>query len=151
VAPDNFHITLKFLGGVDEGRIPDVIEALRGAAREHAPLDMDVAGLGAFPSAVRPRVLWAGVTAGQAPLGALAASVDAALAALGFPREDRAFSPHVTLGRVRQPRRAPALARALSANATRPFGRVAVREVALMQSHLASPGARYTALAVIPL
>jgi 2'-5' RNA ligase len=151
VAPDNFHVTVKFLGAVDEARLPAVIDALHAAVPHHARFAIDVGGLGAFPSATRARVLWAGVVAGDGPLAALAATVDTALASLGFPREARAFSPHITVGRVREPQRAPALATLLSASQTRPFGRVAVDAVTLMRSDLSPRGARYTPLARVPL
>lgn len=151
VAPENFHVTLKFLGGVNEGRVPDVIQALHAAAAGHRALEMHVGGLGAFPSATRPRVLWAGIVGGGEALAVLAAAVDERLAALGFPREARAFAPHITLARVREPRRVPALADVLVAGSTRHFGRVAIDHVALMRSDLSPRGARYTALASVPL
>jgi 2'-5' RNA ligase len=151
VAPENFHVTVKFLGHVDDARVQRVIEALHTAARGHAPFDLEVRGLGAFPSTTRARVLWAGLTCGTAALGTLAASVEDALAPLGFAREDRPFSPHITLARVREPRRAPELAEALSVASGRRFGRVAVPEIALMRSDLSPRGARYTTLASISL
>jgi 2'-5' RNA ligase len=151
VAPENFHVTVKFLGNIDDSRVQGVIDALHTAVRGHAPFDIEVGGLGAFPSATRARVLWAGFVGGTAPLAALAASVEDALAPLGFPREGRAFSPHITLGRVREPGRAPALAEALGAAAGRRFGRVAVAATALMRSDLSARGARYIALASVVL
>lgn len=151
VAPENFHVTVKFLGNVDEARVQSVIDALHTAARRHAPLDLEIGGLGAFPSATRARVLWAGLIVGAAPLGAVAASVDDELAPLGFPREDRPFSPHITLARVREPRRAPELAEALGAASGRRFGHVAVSDIALMRSDLSPRGARYTTLASVAL
>jgi 2'-5' RNA ligase len=147
VAVENFHVTLKFLGEIDEARVAPVIEAFTAAVARHAPFTIDVGGLGAFPSATRARVLWAGIGAGAGALGALAATVETALAAIGFPREERAFSPHITLGRVRDPRRLPALAEALAAGAAARFGQVKVDEVALMRSDLSPRGARYTPLA----
>jgi RNA 2',3'-cyclic 3'-phosphodiesterase len=151
VAADNFHVTVKFLGAVDEARLPAVIDVLHAAVPRHARFTIDVGGLGAFPSATRARVLWAGVVAGDGALAALAATVDTALASLGFPREARAFSPHITVGRVREPGRAPALTTLLSASQTRSFGRVAVNEVTLMRSDLSPRGARYTPLVQVPL
>jgi 2'-5' RNA ligase len=151
VAPENFHVTLKFLGGVDGDRIGALVEALRGAADGQRGFAMEIAGLGAFPSLTRPRVLWVGVGAGLEPLSELAARVERVLAPQGFPPEERGFSPHVTLARVRAPRRAPALARALEAGAGRRFGRVAVEAIALMRSDLSPRGARYHALASVPL
>jgi RNA 2',3'-cyclic 3'-phosphodiesterase len=151
VAPENFHVTVKFLGRVEDTRVQSVIGALHTAVQGHAPFDLEVGGLGAFPSATRARVLWAGITGGIDPLAALAASVEDALAGLGFPREDRAFSPHITLARVREPGRAPALAEALRDRSGHRFGRVPVADTALMRSDLSPRGARYTPLASIAL
>jgi 2'-5' RNA ligase len=151
VAAENLHITLKFLGAIDEARVPAVIDALHTAAAGHRAFELAVVGLGAFPSSTRVRVLWAAVSAGDDALAALASDVDDATALLGAPREARAFVPHVTLARVREPRRAPALADALDAAASRAFGRTTVAQVALMRSDLSPRGARYTTLATIPL
>ena len=128
-----------------------MVDAVHKAVQRHAVFDISIAGLGAFPSPARPRVLWAGLREGGDALGALAEAVDVAVARLGFAREDRAFSPHVTLARVREPRRTPALAEALAAGQTQAFGRVSVREATLMRSDLSPRGARYTPLASAPL
>jgi 2'-5' RNA ligase len=147
VAESNVHVTLKFLGQVDEPRLPAVIDALGVVARSRG-FDVDVRGLGAFPSAARARVVWAGLDAAR-PLAALAAAIDGALAELGFPRESRPFAAHVTLGRVREPRRQPALGDALTRGGD--FGRLPVTAVSLMRSELHPRGARYTELARIAL
>ena len=149
VAADNLHITLKFLGGIEDTRLSDIADAV-GAAADVRAFDIELRGVGAFPTPTRPRVIWAG--AADAPAFAeLAAGVDRALVALGFPPEERGFTPHVTLGRVREPRRDPALASALTAGATRPFGMFRVARVSLMRSDLSSRGARYTELHGWPL
>ena len=149
VPPDNVHLTLKFLGGVETARLGDVEGALGAAAAGHRAFDLEVHGLGAFPTRTRPRVLWAGVSAGGAEAGALAASVDGALAALGFARDGRAFAAHVTLGRVREPRANLRLGAAL--DTAEAFGRQRVARVSLMRSELSPKGARYTELASVPL
>ena len=149
VARDNVHVTLKFLGAVDNARLGALEPALAAAAAGHAAFDLTIDGLGAFPSRIRPRVLWAGIGAGAAELGTLAARVDEALAALGFARETRPFAAHVTLGRVREPRANPRLAAALDAGG--PLGRQRVARVSLMRSDLSPRGARYTELASHPL
>ena len=100
VRPENAHLTLKFLGDVREEVLGNLRVALEKACAGHAPFDVELAAFGAFPSARRARTLWAGVGAGSDRLRSLAAGLDAALAPLGFEREERAFAPHLTLGRI---------------------------------------------------
>jgi 2'-5' RNA ligase len=149
VARDNVHLTLKFLGAVEPARLDALAASLAGAVAGRPEFTLGLRGLGAFPSPTRARVLWAGVDAGAAPLAALAADVDEALAALGMAREARAFAAHVALGRVRAPRANAALAEALRAGGA--LGGQAVTRVSLMRSDLSPRGARYTELAGIPL
>ena len=115
------------------------------------PFEARICGLGAFPSAGRPRVVWAGVTDGASEMIEFARRVDVALAALGLPRDERPFSPHVTLGRVRRPGRNPVLTDALESASAREFGRVRVSSAALIRSELGPRGARYTELATVGL
>jgi len=149
VTRENLHLTLKFLGNVETPRLAEVEGALAAAAAARPTYELDVRGLGAFPTRTRARVLWAGVGAGADETAALAAGVDAALAALGFAREGRDFAAHITLGRVREPRANPRLAEALDAGAA--FGRQRVGRIALMRSELSPRGARYTELASLSL
>jgi 2'-5' RNA ligase len=121
--------------------------ALDRAVAGTVPFTVTVAELGAFPSPGRARVIWAGITDGAAELTRLAGRVDRELAAIAFPADDRPFSPHVTLGRVREPRRQPRLADALAPRAA-PFGAVAVDRLCLMRSQLSPRGARYSELSV---
>jgi RNA 2',3'-cyclic 3'-phosphodiesterase len=151
VAANNLHISLKFLGQVDAGRLGEVEAALAAAAAVEAPFQLGLCGLGAYPTAGRPRVLWAGAAEGSDAAGRLATAVDEALAGVGFSREVRAFTPHVTLGRVRQPRRNLALAAVLTTGAHRAFGHVRVERVSLMRSELSPRGARYTELRALAL
>ena len=149
VAAENLHITLKFLGGVEDTWLSDVAAAV-GKAADVRAFDVELRGLGAFPAPTRPRVVWAG-TADAPAFAELAAGVDRALIAFGFPPAERGFTAHVTLGRVRAPRRDPALAAALTAAATRPFGTLRVARLSLMRSDLSPRGARYTELHGWPL
>ena len=150
VAPENFHITLKFLGAIDLDRVEVVAASLGKAVAGAGAYEVVVEGLGAFPSPTRARVVWAGVKDGHEPLARIAARVEQALAEVGFPPEERAFSAHVTLGRVREPRRNPELAAAIDAAATRRFGARPVGSVSLMRSDLSPRGARYTELVSVP-
>jgi 2'-5' RNA ligase len=151
VATGNLHLTVKFLGEVAEDRIEAVAGAITSAVAGVGAFDAQIEGLGAFPSAARPRVVWAGVTAGAGTMADLAGRVDDALAALDFSREARPFAPHITLGRVREPGRMPALTEALHGAAGRGFGRLPVARVSLMRSELSPRGARYTELAAASL
>ena len=99
--PENVHLTLKFLGDVDEEKLDEVHTTLESLCADHTPFDTRTAGLGAFPSARRARILWAGVGEGSERLRSLAAHLDAALSRSGFERETRFYEPHLTLGRVR--------------------------------------------------
>jgi len=100
--PENLHLTFKFLGDVACERLPPLVAALRPVAASVQPFTLRVAGVGAFPSLARPRVLWVGVAAPVLP--ALAAAVERACRDQGFALEARAFRPHLTLGRVRSER-----------------------------------------------
>lgn len=148
VAEANLHVTLKFLGQVEEARLGAVADALTAVAARCTTFELGVRGLGAFPSATRPRVVWAGLEP-PTPLAALAGDIDAALVALGFPGETRPFAAHVTLGRLREPRRLAALAGALARPAD--FGRLRVARVSLMRSQLHPHGARYSELCGLAL
>lgn len=150
VEEENFHLTLKFLGEVEPVRLAPLGEALSRAAAQMAPFRFTAAGTGAFPSARRPRVIWVGVEEGKEELRDLAGRMDRALADLGFPPEERPFSAHLTLGRVRSPKGMEELVRALGA-ATFEGREVAVREVVLFQSVLGRAGPVYTPLGRYPL
>lgn len=99
--PENVHLTLRFLGDVQQEDLGDLCAALEEACAKHTPFDASLSGLGAFPSERRARILWAGIGAGSERLRSLAADLDAVLSPLGFEREERAYTPHLTLGRVR--------------------------------------------------
>jgi 2'-5' RNA ligase len=151
VDPAAMHLTLKFLGSVPD----ELVETVRGAVAEvaalHSPIPLICAGLGVFPGPGRPRVFWAGLTGALAELGRLAAAVERAVEPLGFPREARPFSGHVTLGRARSTRGVARIVKALGEVGSCEFGRWMAQEVVLFQSHLHPRGARYEAIAHLPL
>jgi RNA 2',3'-cyclic 3'-phosphodiesterase len=152
----NLHVTLQFLGNQPEERLAAATEALHAAAAVTAPFEVTLHGIGAFPGLERPRILWVGLALGALEVRALQERVAVALAREGFPREDRAWHPHLTIGRVYDERRwrqeaGPALRQALAQAATTGFGTARVAEVALMQSDLSPRGARYTVRRAVAL
>ncbi|HEX6599444.1 MAG TPA: RNA 2',3'-cyclic phosphodiesterase [Gemmatimonadaceae bacterium] len=96
------HLTLKFLGDADDGRVAALSEALDGIAAQHRPFEMTIGGAGAFPNFRRPRVVWMGVE-GEPRLELLHHDVEIAAEQAGYELEGRPFRPHVTLARVRTP------------------------------------------------
>lgn len=95
------HLTLNFLGEIDERQIHEVCRAVAEAAASVDPFEIACRGVGAFPNADRPRTVWVGVEEGAEALCQLQSAVASKLAQLGFPREKRKFHPHLTLGRIR--------------------------------------------------
>jgi 2'-5' RNA ligase len=151
VEPEKIHLTLQFLGAVPEERVGAIEEAVRAAAAAARPLSLEVKGAGGFPNARRPRVVWAGLAGDLEPLAALVQDLGRRLAPLGFPPEERPFSPHLTLGRARDRRGAPGLAGALAHAAQADGAPWRAGELALVESHLSPKGPRYEAIARFPL
>jgi RNA 2',3'-cyclic 3'-phosphodiesterase len=154
VAPGAMHLTLKFLGETQTGRVPGIVAAMRSALEGRGPIGLRLEGAGAFPKLSRPSVVWAGVGGETAELARAAADLDAALAALGFPRENRPFRAHLTLGRVRREASADQLERLGSAVYALPrLDSVAwtVERVVLFRSELLREGPVYTQLDAITL
>jgi 2'-5' RNA ligase len=150
VAPANIHLTVKFLGNIDESQIEPICHALTEALRPFPRCTINAKGLRVFPSVKRPRVLWVGLHGNQ--LISLAVKVASALAPLGFMLEERTFTPHLTIGRWRQTDRADrSLEQALGNWRDFEFGSSPVDEVILFQSVLKPAGAIYTRLNVFAL
>ena len=151
VRREHCHLTLKFLGDVDEGSALKLIEAADVAASRHQPLEMSVRDVGAFPNFRRARVVWIGVE--QEPrLELLHHDLELACAEKGFEVEGRPFRPHITLARVRAPL-PPGRLRALArvARTVRMKAMVPVEHITLFESTLAPTGARYRRIHAAPL
>jgi 2'-5' RNA ligase len=148
VAPEGIHLTLRFLGEVDEARLDELGAALEQAVAGREAPRLAPGSLGAFPSLRRPRVIWIGLEEDGRRLEPLHVAVEGAARLLGWPAETRAFRPHLTLGRVRDPRRGvpPELVQALAAERVATWPSSPQRCVALMRSHLSPHGARYEEL-----
>lgn len=148
VRAENLHVTLKFLGYTDAGNLAKVENSLRTV---HSPqhVTLEFAGLGFFPNQKRPRVFWAGMNCSP-NLPAVAKAIDRTMHQLGFPMENRPFTPHLTLARFDPPGLPPKLAEAVTQNSSRNFGSLTTREFHLIESKLKPTGAEYTKLQSFP-
>jgi len=147
--PGNLHVTTKFIGEWPEERLAELNAAL-AALPARPPIAMAVEKLGFFPNPHSPRVFWAGVKAGDG-LAALARETENALAALGIQKEQRDYSPHLTLARIKTPGRQPALLQAVANLPSLEFGRFTADRFFLFRSRTAPSGSVYTKLSEFPL
>ena len=139
----NLHLTLKFLGEISQTLVPDVPTAASRAVAGLAQFSIRLEGTGAFPKQGQPRVLWVGINDSSGRLHALHARLDDELASAGFAKDDRAFHPHLTVARLRQPRHARTLAAAHRQLAFKPAN-IQVLELLVLRSELSSEGSKYT-------
>lgn len=147
LAPASYHVTLKFLGWTRAEAVPAVVEAVGRAASSVEPFRWKAARLGAFPSTARATVVWVGVE-DPAGLAQLATALDAELAELGFPREQRRFHAHVTIARLREPRDVAEVLLPLSEQA---FSVTRVDSVHVVESLTKSSVSEYVSIARRPL
>jgi 2'-5' RNA ligase len=150
VPSENLHLTLKFLGNVPEEGLPGIRERVEEAAARSRSFKALLSGVGVFPGARRPRVVWIGLEDAD-ELPALQGRIDENLRALGFQPEGRPFSPHLTIGRVRSQKGTVRLMKGLEALKDTVFGEFTAGSVSVMKSRLGPSGAKYTRLYGIPL
>lgn len=144
--PENIHLTLKFLGEIEEGLVSQIAQACVETAERFTSFTLSINQAGAFPNARQPRVLWVGLGDGVEEAKHVQARLDERLAAIGFEREARTFHPHLTIGRIKSPQSTQALM--ARADAYRlPLLSFVAREIVFMHSQLHPAGARYTPLA----
>jgi len=147
---ENLHLTLKFLGNIAESQVEPITAALRHPLGLFSPCTISAKGLGVFPDFRRPKILWVGLTGDQ--LVQLAAEIESALMPIGFTPENRAFTPHLTIGRWREGSRpAKNLRQEIDSLNDFEFGACAVRQIVLFQSVLKLEGASYSELRTIQL
>jgi len=150
VRPESIHLTLKFLGNIEEEKAGSIGEALRKIAGETKPFTLRIRDLGVFPSQRRPRVLWCGVTKGEKQICHLQKMVDRAMAGFGFEKERRPFHPHLTLARIKSPRGTGALMNIVAGQRSVLVGECLIDRLILFRSELHPSGARYTRLVEAP-
>ncbi len=150
VPEDNFHFTLKFLGAIEESQLESISKALAEAVHPFRPFTISAKRLGVFPDLKRARVLWVGLKGDELP--ALATSVETVLEPFGFPRENRIFRPHLTVGRWRHPNGShQELGDKLKRWNHVEFGESVIDELILFQSVLKQTGAVYRPLNAVRL
>ena len=151
VVPQNMHVTLCFLGDMADDLLAEVCKAARRVASGHQPFDFDVRGVLCIPPAGRLRMLWIGVDDGKGEMTRLQGDLADALGALGLPKEERRFHPHLTLARVKFMKDAGGIRNAAAEKAETNFGTVRADQVTVYSSRLGPEGPAYTALAAAPL
>lgn len=143
VRPEGMHLTIKFFGEVDENRKDKIISSLEQVSEKKSPFTVTFKGLGAFPDLNRPRVVWAGIEKGREELKDISKELEASLSELGFSKEPREFSPHLTFGRVKSNRNKNGLVSALNAHNNFTLPQLNVDKINLIQSILKREGAEY--------
>jgi len=149
LTPDRLHITIRFIGEVDDVRAAAIAAALQ-LPLDVGPFDLTLNGTGAFPKRGPPRVLWAGIEQGRDALITVEREISSRLTAFGIPPEGRPYSPHLTLARVREAKglRSAALLEGLE---DRSLGTTHIEAITLFQSRLSPKGPTYVPLLRTPL
>lgn len=145
VEPHNIHLTLKFLGDITENQLETLCQGVTEGVQGITPFEINLSRLGAFPNLKRPRVIWIGVEDGKEEMIRLQQQLEESIFNHGFPKEDRKFSPHLTIGRVKSPRGLDDLVTIMKDT---PFesNSIEIREVVVMKSTLTPEGPIYTPL-----
>jgi 2'-5' RNA ligase len=145
VEPENIHLTLKFLGEIEEKMLKDVVVCCENVADSHQPFLISLSEIGGFPSLSYPRVIWIGIADGKEEVSLLAEELDRSLAKAGFPKEKRPFTPHLTLARIKRERK-------VSVSKIEPVSeRMEVRSIQIIQSTLTPKGPIYRVVKSISL
>ncbi len=148
---EGMHLTLKFLGEVFETKVLEIMNALTNAVRSPAGFRINVAGIGAFPDRKNARVVWAGIAGDVEKLAMLQVAVEEAMAGLGFEREKRTFTPHLTLGRIKHIHARDCWLKSLDGIKDLELPAFEVHAVSLMKSELKPAGAVYTEMGRVEL
>lgn len=144
--PENIHLTLRFIGGVDPKKAEEIKEVLAETAAGFKIFDLTMKDIGAFPSLSSPRVIWAGVGLGAVESTRIAEAIETKLQAIGIPEEERKFHPHMTLGRIRNPKNCEKLRGIIETIRFEAGSKINVDHLTLFRSRLTRQGSIYTPL-----
>jgi len=148
VKAENIHLTLKFLGEIDEGKIPEIIEGLESLPDQN--FEISLKGLGVFPNPNYIRVIWIGVENGSDKIIEIHSKIDQRLKELKF-KPDRNFHPHLTIARVKFSKKKEELRKVIRENSNTGFGGFQADRIELMQSKLSPKGPKYSLIHRIEL
>jgi 2'-5' RNA ligase len=154
VAPEGIHLTLKFLGNIPAKKVTDITGVMVQASQEVSPFQLQITEVGAFPNMKRPRVLWVGIKGEVDKLVGWQQRIDNGLVPLGFPKEARPFTPHLTLARLREncsPGDTLQFGEMLASSHVEVDYHFTVNSLNLMRSQLFPTGAVYSSLAEVQL
>ncbi len=146
VKPQGMHLTLKFIGEVTEKKVSQIKDVLDQSMKDYPPFELNLRGTGSFPPKAKfPRVLWVGVEPNET-LRKIQARLENEMGKLQFPREKREFHPHLTLGRIKNPKNLDSVLSLLQDKEKEDFGKMIVNKVTFFQSTLKPTGAEYSVL-----
>lgn len=146
VHPENMHLTIKYLGETNEDVLEDLKSGIKNVVNTIEPFTISYGKCGVFPSPQKARVIWVGLNEGHEETLKLHEKVESAVVSLGLPPEERAYSPHLTLGRVRYQLSPAAVEATLAENIYFKTGSAVTDGLYLFQSHLTKQGASYVPL-----
>jgi RNA 2',3'-cyclic 3'-phosphodiesterase len=146
-----FHITLKFLGEVESVQIGHIVSAMQEATRGCQPFSLRLCGLGVFPNELSPRVLWLGIEGDVQRLTSLQGDIESRLARIGFPSDERPYTPHLTLARLKRISRRSDFIAHLNTHRRAIVGEIEVHQLELLESQLHPSGARYSTVRTVTL
>ena len=150
VEPENVHITLKFLGDTDESRIDEIDKIMKDAVKEIDPFNIQLEGAGVFPNQNYIKVIWIGIKQGD-PIELIERKIDEQLSKIGFKKEKRGFSPHLTIARVKSAKGKDEILRVIEKYRDVQFVDIRVDSIKLKKSDLTPKGPIYTTLIDVKL
>lgn len=151
VASENIHLTLRFIGEVSEEAVPSIKDILKKTIENYRAFEIELKGVGAFPSVNNPRVIWIGCQDPTGQLFRIYQDIERSLIKLGLPGDDHKFSPHITLGRTKSTKNRDKLIKLIKLKQDYKVGRQKVKEITLFQSQLQPTGPIYTVLEQVTL